>query len=324
MTYIAILMALVANRVLSRFENHREPKWFLAWVRGIEALLRKLHLNAAWFVVVVAVFFPAVIIYGVSWLLTDQSWSSIPWLLFSILVLWMSLGPKDLYGQLSSYLQALKHHDKHRAKQLAQDILECNDSELTERMQAAEQTRMSQYIIQAIENRIYTAANDRYFAVIFWFVVLSAVGAGPAGAILYRGTEYLATHPSISNTIIRRPAKIWHDLLAWLPAHLLALIYPLLGDFHLALKGWQDYLENPSQPYGKKHAVISSHRVLLAVGVSSQQTDDDSRQDNSFNHPPSNHGHGIRQIENAIRITSYSLIFCLGLYALVIAAGKFW
>lgn len=313
MTFIAILLALLANRIFDRFEHHREPRWFLFWVAVLEKTLTKLTINAVTVVIVLAIGIPALLVYLVSLWLPEQQWFSLLWLLFSVVVLWMSLGPKDLYAQANNYLQALKHHDIHLAKQQAQDILDQDE-------QTAAINDDLSLLNQQVMERLYTGANDRYFAILFWFVVLSFVGAGPAGAILYRGAEYLATHPSISKQPIHRAAKNIHDGLAWVPAHLLALVYPLLGDFHSALLGWQQYLEKPSEAYVNKQAIISSHRVLLAVGTYAQKSTETTDPD----HANKLSSDAVDKTENAVRITRYSLFFCLGLYALVIATGQFW
>lgn len=309
MTLVAMIIALLANRLLSRFEHHREPRWFLAWVR----LLQKIRIPNNGFLVLLAVMTPVLMVILVSLWLPEQHWSNGLWLAFSVVVLWLSLGPKDVFSQVSDYLQVLKYHDTQQSKQRAADILEIPIAELPTSP------------IQHVQRYVLTAANDRYFAVLFWFVVLHLLGAGPAGALMYRGAEYLAAHPNIGMSAtqaapIRRAASRLHNYLAWIPAHLLALVYPLFGNFYTGLRGWQHYLEQPSKkPQSEEPSTQASKRVLIGVGLASLQipTDDFTEVENA-DQPV------IHQLENADRIGRYSLFFALGVFAVVIAAGQWW
>lgn len=334
MTLIAIILALIANRLLSRFEHHREPRWFLVWV----SVFKKINLPSGWLTLLIAVLVPAIAVYIIGMLLPEKTWLSLIWLGFSAFVLWLTLGPKDMFAQVADYLQAKRQHDEQRAQQLAKDILD-------------QENPSSNRAVDVVD-RILVAANDRYFAVIFWFILFNLVGAGPAGAMLYRGAEYLANHREVtrksttttssSDSSLRQAAIQFHDYLAWLPARLLAAIYPLFGNFHTGLQAWQKHLEVPSrrQPHiAEGQPIEYASRPLLWVGRGAIQLEDDkpvndnqevvftrvSETQKKPNTVLQQDGEAtVAMVETASRLAFYSLFFSLGLFAAVVAAGQFW
>jgi len=69
--------------------------------------------------------------------------------------------------------------------------------------------------------------NDRFFSVIFWFVVL-----GPLGALMYRLTSH--TMRTSENTTLGNAAAQLQAILAWAPAHLTAAGYAFTGNYEAA------------------------------------------------------------------------------------------
>ena len=80
-------------------------------------------------------------------------------------------------------------------------------------------------------------ANDRYYAVLFWFVV-----AGPMGALIYRCasfySQYLIQKSAVEKKLIQACIFV-HKILDWLPAQLAALSYSITGSFIHALANWR-------------------------------------------------------------------------------------
>jgi len=91
------------------------------------------------------------------------------------------------------------------------------------------------------------AAHRHVFGVFFWFVVLSAVGLGPLGAVLYRMAEFSTRYWSFRQRTLDAPT---HDglqqlsrqafsMIDHLPARLTAFGFAVVGNFEEAVAGWR-------------------------------------------------------------------------------------
>jgi len=107
-------------------------------------------------------------------MLFHDVWFGLPSLAFSILVLFICLGPKDLDGQIDRFLEAWQAGDESTARAAAADLLEGTPPEPLQELQ------------QALVEKTLLAGNDRLLAPIFWFTVFSVMGSGPLGVVLYR------------------------------------------------------------------------------------------------------------------------------------------
>jgi adenosylcobinamide-phosphate synthase len=89
------------------------------------------------------------------------------------------------------------------------------------------------------------------FGVLAWFSVLAAFGLGPAGAVLYRMSEFVARywqHRSLTQTQPASPAlqsaaaRAWATV-DWLPARATALAFAVVGSFEEAIDCWRNYAQ---------------------------------------------------------------------------------
>ncbi len=76
-------------------------------------------------------------------------------------------------------------------------------------------------------------ANNYLFAIVFWTAVL-----GPAGAVLYRLSEYLTEDDYGLGW--QAGAQKWLQLLDWLPMRLIGLGFAFVGHFNAAITIWLD------------------------------------------------------------------------------------
>jgi adenosylcobinamide-phosphate synthase len=89
------------------------------------------------------------------------------------------------------------------------------------------------------------AAHRHVFGVLVIFLPLIWLGAGPAGAVLYRMAEYLSRQwqtPDVAtapgSTVARVAAQAWR-LIDFLPMRLTALSFAVVGNFEEALASWR-------------------------------------------------------------------------------------
>lgn len=75
---------------------------------------------------------------------------------------------------------------------------------------------------------LFIQSHERRFGACLWFIV-----GGPAGAVLYRIASRLSA--LVETPSAQRSAALLHNLLAWLPARLTALLFGLAGSMDDAL-----------------------------------------------------------------------------------------
>ena len=85
------------------------------------------------------------------------------------------------------------------------------------------------------------------FGVFFWFVVMSAVGFGPAGAILYRTAEFASRYWGYRNETVGEPtnerllalSQRLFGMMDHFPARLTAFGFAVVGNFEEAINSWR-------------------------------------------------------------------------------------
>lgn len=253
MTLISVLLSIAADRLLTHLHHYRHYHYFLRYVDWMRARISTPvwdHLGGLLIVVVP-------LWLAVAWL---QYWIS-DWLfgliglLFYVIVLLYCLGPRDLAVDVDNWCEVCHSNDSELRRRAAGWLLG-NDEPLLNEPECARQ----------VAGAVLVEANDRMFAVLFWFVLL-----GPLGAVVYRSVavlyqqrhEYGAFGDSISRL---------YSLLVWLPARLVALGYALSGHFEAAIEGWRRL--HQEHAYGSE----VSERLLDITGSAALAGGDDDVQ----------------------------------------------
>ena len=238
MTLIALLLALVIERLAARLLHVREARWLQSYARGAIALAARQPRPFAIVSCALATLLPAVPVAAIAVLLARDN-PGLAWLGFASLVLVFSLGPRDLGVEVRDYISRENSGDVDGARRAAAAIME-HDAAQRRDMRAA-----------AVEDAIFVQANNRVFGVLFWFVVLGPTGLGPAAAWLFRLSDLMrraAIAQSAPGATGGECAERLHFLLAWLPARLLALGYALAGSFEDARRSWREmYMALPER-----------------------------------------------------------------------------
>jgi len=251
MRFIAILLALAAERYWPGVQNLRDMALFERYARGLRNAVIDLPLLDGK-LGVMAVFLPVVIV--VLWIdgLLNRGFLNLFGLAFSVLALMASLGPRDLLGLARRYLDAERAGDSLRAEGVAAQILD-------EPMPVDPQVLHARMVVALLAK-----ANDWFPAVVFWFALL-----GPLGAVGYRLASVLREQcrREMSGSRFCAAAESLHAILAWAPARLTALAYALMGSFDDTLRAW-------------RHAVSASDgslratpALLIATGLAALRLD---------------------------------------------------
>lgn len=231
MKLIALLIGLVVERLATQLFHLREFRWL---DRVIDFGFRQIERLANWPPIIPVVLLVAVLVLPV-WLVMlglGDALFGFPYLIVAVVVLFFSLGPRDIGEEVDEYCAALEAGDEERIRSTAKALLE--------REVPAEALQRSVEVEQAV----CVQANNRLFAVVFWFVLL-----GPLGAWLYRVTDLVRRRavfrvgrdgPADSAaSLVVGAASDLHGWLAWIPARLSAIGYAMAGNFDSALAAWR-------------------------------------------------------------------------------------
>ncbi|NNF67916.1 MAG: regulatory signaling modulator protein AmpE, partial [Gammaproteobacteria bacterium] len=166
MNILALALGLFLERFFTHLFHLREARWLDSYFdRGL-ALLRGGIFGQIGALVIVLVPVLPVAVFAVVF---RDTLLGLPYLLFAVLMLMFSLGPRDLEDEVDDYVAAIQNGDTQRAARIAKELLE------------TEAPREKQQRTLAIEEAIFVQSNNRLFGVVLWFMLL-----GPAGAWLFR------------------------------------------------------------------------------------------------------------------------------------------
>ena len=254
MNLIALLIGLVIERLATQLFHWRRMRWM---DRIIDFGFRQAEHVATWPAVIPVVLLGIVLVLpvaGVIWFLGDTL-AGFTYLLLAIVVLFFSLGPSDVGEEVDAYCRALDDDDEEQVHNAAKAIVE---NELPDDPHER---------ANCVEAAVCVQANNRLFAVIFWFVVL-----GPLAAWAYRATDLIrrravfteardASHEG-SLARIREAAETVHGWLAWIPARLTAVGYAAAGHMDDAIAA----LRAPTEDRDLSTSERSEH-LLARVGL---------------------------------------------------------
>ncbi len=302
MHLIALLIGLAIERLATQLFHWRRMRWL---DRIIDAGFRQAKRLGSWpalIPVIILAVLLALPVFAVMYFLGDTL-QGFTYLILAVVVLLFSIGPQDIGEEVVDYCKALESEDEEQIQITAKAIIEGEvPSEARER-------------IARVEEAVCVQANNRLFAVVFWFVILGAVSGsiGPLAAWVYRVTDLIRRRAVFSAARdedsdgcmagIRDAAEMLHGWLAWIPARLTALGYAAAGHFDEAIAA----LRAPTEERDDTTSEHSEH-LLARVGVAALALQD--RPDESITE------RGIRGAQAANRLVFRLLL----LWAVVIAA----
>jgi AmpE protein len=254
MNLIALLIGLVIERLATQLFHWRRMRWM---DRLIDFGFRQADRLATWPAIIPVILLGVVLVlpvFGVIWAL-GSTLAGFSYLLLAVVVLFFSLGPRDIGEEVGEYCKGLEADDAEQVHNAAKAIVEGDVPD-----DPVERT-------SCVEAAVCVQANNRLFAVVFWFVVL-----GPLAAWAYRATDLIRRRAVFTaardeetdgnSTRIRDAAEMLHGWFAWIPARLTAVGYAAAGHMDEALAA----LRAPTE---EKEATTSerSENLLARVGI---------------------------------------------------------
>ncbi len=267
MKLLALLIGLIVERLATQLFHLRRLRWL---DRLFDFGFRQSERFANWPPVIPVAILATVLVLPVFIVMLSlgDTLFGFPYLILAIIVLFFSLGPKDIGEDVDEYCRAIEAGDEDRINSMAKALIEKDaPADPLDR-------------IHMVEASVCVQANNRLFAVIFWFVLL-----GPLGAWTYRVTDLIRRRAVFNATREEgdatspdsvEAAQSLHGWLAWIPARLTAIGYAMAGSFEGALSAWR----NPDETRAL-HPDEQSESLLARVGIGALALDEIDGENNS-------------------------------------------
>ena len=237
MSFFSILFALLIEQARPLKDAnflHTQVRSALFWaVRQLDTG-QDSHARLAWGAVVLL---PAALTALVHWgLLLWLGW--IAAVIWNVAVLYLTLGFRQFSHHFTDIRDALDAGDEDAARSLLAQWMQIDVSDLPR----------SEIVRQVIAHSVLYA-HRCVFGVFAWYSLLSGLGLGPAGAVMYRLAEYfssIAKRPVSPESLLLSPVlrdyvALWWQLIDWFPARLTAMGFAFVGSFEDAIDRWRKF-----------------------------------------------------------------------------------
>ena len=254
MNLIALLIGLVIERLATQLFHWRRMRWM---DRLIDIGFRQADRLATWPAIIPVITLAVVLVlpvFAVIWFL-GSTLAGFTYLFLAIVVLFFSLGPRDIGEEVGEYCEALESGNEEQVHNAAKAIVEDDVPDNADER------------ITCVEAAVCVQANNRLFAVVFWFVVL-----GPLAAWAYRVTDLIRRRAVFTaardeqaegnSARVRDAAEMLHGWLAWIPARLTAVGYAAAGHMDEALAALRAPTEDKDATTSER-----SENLLARVGI---------------------------------------------------------
>ncbi|MBC7941154.1 MAG: CobD/CbiB family protein [Chitinophagaceae bacterium] len=234
MSFFAVLFALLIEQLKPLPRDNWVHDTLVAWVRWTGRNFDAGRPHHTWVVWCISVLVPALLVTGVYWAVAQ--FSLLLALGLNVLLLYLTLGFRQFSHYYTDIRDAIDRGDEGEARRLLGEWRHLDASELP-------RTEVLRHVIE----HSLLAAHRHVFGVFFWFVVLSALGLGPMGAVLYRMAEFSTRYWSYRQRSLDAPANsellaLSRRLFSWIdhvPARLTAFGFAVVGNFEEAIAGWR-------------------------------------------------------------------------------------
>ena len=244
MSFFAVLFALLIEQARPLARGNWIHAAFRSWARWTSRNLDAGKPHHGWIAWLVAALFPSIVALAVHLAL----WFVNPLLAFlwSVGVLYVTLGFRQFSHYFTDIRDALDDGDEDTARELLAQWQQVDAGELPR----------SEIVRHVIEYSVL-AAHRHVFGVLVCFSVLAALGLGPAGAVLYRMSEFVTRYwrykskslqagEGASPALQAAASAAW-GVIDYVPARITALGFAVVGSFEDAIDAWRTYAQRFSR-----------------------------------------------------------------------------
>jgi len=233
-SFFAVLFALLVEQLKPLPRDNWVHDTLIGWVgwagRNFDAG-RERHALVVWCVTVLAPALAAALVY-----IALAHYSLTAALVFDVAILYLTLGFRQFSHYFTDIRAALDNNDEAGARRLLAEWRHLDASELP-------RTELLRHILE----HSLLAAHRHVFGVFFCFIAFSALGLGPAGAVLYRMAEFASRYWAFKNRALDMPAnerlmRLSQRVFSFIdhvPARLTAFGFAVVGNFEEAVNGWR-------------------------------------------------------------------------------------
>ena len=267
MSFLAVLFALIIEQARPLARGNWIHAGFRALARWASRNLDAGQSHHGWIAWAVAVGLPSAVTLAVHFAL----WSVSPLLAFvwSVVILYITLGFRQFSHHFTGIRDALEDGDEDGAREQLASWQQVDARDLPR----------SEIIRHVIEYSVL-AAHRHVFGVLGWFSILAAVGLGPAGAVMYRMSEFVgrywlhksktlsAAGEGASPALQHAAKKAW-GVIDFVPARVTALGFAVVGSFEDAIDAWRSYTQRATGPVADAaEAVVNRNDGIILAATS--------------------------------------------------------
>jgi adenosylcobinamide-phosphate synthase len=244
MSFLAVLVALLIEQARPLSADNWVHRVMGSWGRWVWQQTYAGSHKHAWATWLLTVGVPTALAIAMFWALA--TWSLVLAWCWNVAVLYLTLGFRQFSFHFTEIRDALEQGDEAKARDLLAQWKYPGQS-----VQANELPR-SEIVRHVIEHSVL-AAHRHVLGVFLWFAVLSALGLGPAGAVLYRFAEWMPRfwktpslmEPGVSitgETLDQVAQQTWAAV-DFVPARATSLGFAVVGNFEDAVDSWRNHAQ---------------------------------------------------------------------------------
>ena len=246
MSFFSLFLALVIEQARPLGSSHFLHQWLRRWADWVASHVDGGTKSHAWLAWALLIGVPACLAIVIHWVLAYfLGWFfAVAW---NVALLYVTLGFRQFSHHFTGIRDALNDGDEPLARQLLADWQQVEVNELPR----------NEIVRHVIEHSVLSA-HRHVFGVFFSYALLSIVGLGPVGAVVYRIAEFAKRYWSQTPTLATNPLQenhnwtstslqevvtdSWHAI-DWIPARATAMGFAIMGSFEDAMDGWRHHAE---------------------------------------------------------------------------------
>ncbi len=279
MSFFSLFLALIIEQARPMSPTHFLHQWLRRWADWVASHVDGGTKSQAWLAWGLLVGVPAGLAVLIHWLLAY----TLGWLFavaWNVALLYITLGFRQFSHHFTGIRDALNDGDEALARKLLAEWqqVEVNDLPRTE-------------IVRHVIEHSILSAHRHVFGVFFSYALLSVIGLGPVGAVVYRVSEFAnrywatatnnsallpskdSTEPALVSESLRQRAQETWRTIDWMPARATAMGFAIMGSFEDAMDGWRHHAEKFPNDNDGVILAATAGAINVQLGGASLQPD---------------------------------------------------